>query len=325
MEPRKLNVLIATYPYAGNGGISSQADEVSDWLTDTMIKASRDPRIGRVTKQKFSDTPITMTRNASVCFAREIGADVLVMVDSDMWPDKRLKEGAADAKPFFETSFDFLYQHYDRGPVVIGAPYCGPPPCENVYVFQWTNRESRHPGSEGRLSGYTREQAFQMAGIQHCAALPTGLIMFDMRAFELTTPAAKRAGLLDRLMAPVDARLNAGVSPTSLWMREFAQQCLDAKEQADESWFYYEWTDRFRQQKASTEDVTATRDMSLCGVAVLGYNPIMCNWDAWAGHWKVKCVDKPDCLTVDDVNEKYARACIEGHRRSQRYVELGMQ
>lgn len=321
MTPRKLNILLATFPYAGNGGISSQADEVCDWVTETVLKAAKDDRIGWCKKEKFSDTPICMTRNKAVVFARECGADILVMVDSDQWPDFRLGRDP-DAKPFFDTSFDFLYKHYDRGPVVIGAPYCGPCPDECVYTFRWASNESDTPNPGIHLEMYDRDTAATMAGIQHCAALPTGLIMFDMRAFELTEPKAKQAGLIDRLMAPIETQLDDGVPLTVERMREYTQRCLDAKQNAEQSWFYYEWTDQYQQQKASTEDVTATRDIASHGLLELGYNPLRCNWDAWAGHWKVKCVDKPIRLTSDDVNAKLIRAATEGKARNLRRVEL---
>jgi len=111
---------------------------------------------------------------------------------------------------------------------------------------------------------YDRHTAVKMAGIQECAALPTGLIMYDMRVFELTEP----------------------------------------KSPEDKPWFYYEWKDHFCADKASTEDVTQTRDSSLVGTQKLGYNPVFCNWDAWAGHWKPKCVGKPVFIDAKGVSQK---------------------
>ena len=322
MDPRKLNVLIVTFPNAGNGGISSQADEVGDWVTETMLKCQQDARVGWCKKSKISDTPITMTRNRAVVFARENGADVLVMVDSDMHPDKRVHDGAPDAKPFWDTSFDFLYRHWDRGPVVIGAPYCGPPPNEPCYVFQWASKESDGPGLNCALQAYSREHAAAMKGIQQCAALPTGLIMFDVRIFSLTEPRNRRDEVLDRLMEPVRAQMAGGMPITLDQARELVGRTIDAKERAEQSWFYYEWTDRFQQEKASTEDVTATRDMAAHGILELGYNPLRVNWDAWAGHWKPKCVDKPGVLTSSDVNNKLIRAAQSVRSRTMRFVEL---
>jgi hypothetical protein len=308
MQPKKLNVLIATFPYAGNGGISSQADEVSDWLTMTMIKAHDDPRVEWIEKRKFSDTPIPMTRNKSVLTAREMGADVLVMVDSDMWPDMALQHGDPTAVPFWDTAFEYLYRHYDKGPVVIGAPYCGPPPNEAVYVFKWLNRESGHPNLDFQIEKYDREEARHMAGIQECAALPTGLIMYDMRVFALTEPQAKKDALRDRILFPYRDR---SLSPEEAV--ELASRAIELSEHAEDSWFYYQWKDAYQTEKGSTEDVTATRDMAFHGYMKLGYNPLRCAWDCWAGHWKVKCVPKPHVLSASQVSAKYHRAAMSAN------------
>ena len=199
----------------------------------------------------------------AVIEARNLGLDVLVMVDSDMMPDCQ-----PEGKPFFQEAFDFLYKSYARGPVVVGAPYCGPTPHECVYVFKWESKANSQINPNYSLSMFSRREATQMAGIGNVAALPTGLIMFDMRAFELTEP-----------------------------------KNMDSK-----PWFYYEWTDKYASKKASTEDVTVTRDMSLAGIQQLGYNPIYCAWDSWAGHWKPHLVTKPHEIFADHVSQKYAEA-----------------
>jgi hypothetical protein len=258
MQQRKLNVGLVTFSYGGNGGISSEVPDVREWMVPLVAEASRDPRIENIRIWNLADTPITMTRNRAVLQAREYGVDVLVMIDSDMKPDL---EGS---KKFFPSSFDFLYDHYDKGPVVIGAPYCGPPPMECVYVFEWRDMQTGHPNPDFQLKMYERTQAVKMAGVQPCAALPTGLIMYDMRAFEVTEP----------------------------------------KTEEDKPWFYYEFPNKYQAEKASTEDVTMTRDLSLAGTEKLGYNPVFCNWDAWAGHWKPKCVGKPQFIEAKHISKK---------------------
>ncbi|MEK0126623.1 hypothetical protein, partial [Bordetella pertussis] len=89
---------------------------------------------------------------------------------------------------------------------------------------------------------YSRAEASQFTGIGEVAALPTGLIMYDMRIFDM----------------------------------------LEPKDENSKPWFYYEWADKYQSEKASTEDVSATRDMSLVGQQVLGYSPVFCAWDSWA-------------------------------------------
>jgi hypothetical protein len=259
---QRFNVGICTFSYGGNGGIASEHPDVREWMIPTVLEANKDERIGGIRIWNLADTPITMTRNRAVLMARDYGVDVLVMVDSDMKPD--VLGGQPGSQPFFKSSFDFLVSHYAKGPVCIGAPYCGPPPMENVYVFRWNNWASENPNPDFQLEMYDRHTAVKLAGIQECAALPTGLIMYDMRCFSLTEP----------------------------------------KTESDKPWFYYEWKDKYHADKASTEDVTQTRDLSLVGTQRLGYNPVFCNWDAWAGHWKPKCVSKPQVISASGISEK---------------------
>ena len=151
-----------------------------------------------------------------------------------------------------------------------------------VYVFRWQNQQSDNANADFQLEMYDRHTAAKMAGIQECAALPTGLIMYDMRAFELTEP----------------------------------------KTDADKPWFYYEWSDRYAAHKASTEDVTMTRDLSLIGTQRLGYNPVFCNWDAWAGHWKPKCVGKPVVISASGVSAKLREEWAAGVEPGVKLIDL---
>ncbi len=277
---QQFNVGFVTFSYGGNGGISSEVPQIREWMTPLITEISRDPRIENVRIWNLADTPITMTRNRAVLQARETKCDVLVMIDSDMYPDVAI--GQPGAKPFFQSSFDFLVEHYHKGPVAIGAPYCGPPPVECVYIFRWQNRESYNVTPDFQLEMYDRHTAASLAGIQECAALPTGLIMYDMRCFDLTEP----------------------------------------KDETSKPWFYYEWKDKYAAEKASTEDVTQTRDLSLVGTTQLGYNPVFCNWDAWAGHWKPKCVGKPAILSASSVGHKLKDAWGTGYENNVKVVDL---
>ena len=267
---RHFRILVATFSYGGNGGIKSEVPDVRNWLIRVSHESAKDDRICQFDVKDFADTPVTMCRNQAVKVAIDGGYDFLCMVDSDMYPDVLLGREPT-ARSFWNTSFSFLVSHYNHREygVAVGAPYCGPPPFENCYVFRWRKHQTDNPGERDlKLDAYTREEAAIMAGIQPCAALPTGLIFFDVRLFRLTEP----------------------------------------KDDSRHSWFYYEYTDKYQTQKASTEDVTATRDLSLACSFVAGYNPIYCNWDAWAGHWKPKCVMKPDILYANEVAEKLANA-----------------
>ncbi len=277
MFKRKLSLFIATFSYGGNGGLATTSPKVCQWITHTL--KGMDDRIGERVWRDFVDTPIPMLRNAAVLAAREWGADLMLMVDSDTHPDVELAEDS-EAKPFWDTSLDFIYDNYDKGPHVVAAPYCGPPPLENVYVFTWANMQSDHPNADFTLRQFAREEAQCRAGIEDVAALPTGLILYDMRAFDLTEP----------------------------------------KENGDRPWFYYEYKDLLEAEKCSTEDVTATRDMALVGCQKLGYNPINVNWDAWAGHIKQKVVRKPRIVTSDMVAGQFARAVVEGREGGRKHM-----
>jgi hypothetical protein len=68
-------------------------------------------------------------------------------------------------------------------PTVVAAPYCGPPPHENIYVFRWANKQSNCPGPQFGVAQYSREEAVGMRGIVEAAALPTGCMLLDMRIF----------------------------------------------------------------------------------------------------------------------------------------------
>jgi hypothetical protein len=288
LSKRKLKLFVGVPAYGGNGGVSSLHPDVAWWLMETITKAKADPRIAEgIVIRRYCDTPITMVRNQMVLDAREEDADVLLMVDSDQQPD--CEQGSdPEAKPFFASSFDFLYANYDKGPHVICAPYCGPPPHECVYVFEWATDESDAQNIGHRLEMVSREKAAVMTGIQPCAAQPTGLIMYDMRAFDLTDPKNQYDWLITKGVPRDDAKL------------------------LTKPWFYYEYRDFYASKKASTEDVTATRDMSLMGWELLNRDVIFCNWDAWAGHHKPKCVRKPRVVMAQQVSGKYREAIQRG-------------
>lgn len=256
----RVKVLFARFPYG-----QSEHPDVTDWLIDTLIKCERDPRI-EYKRWKKSDTPIPMLRNEAVEMAKKIDADYLLMIDNDMSPD----EPNPGAKPFWDSTIDFMLN--SREPCVVGAPYCGPPPINNVYVFRWANRMNpgHANGFDGSLEQFTREEAAKLAGIQEVSALPTGLILIDMRVFAKLTP----------------------------------------------PYFYYEYEDRTESKKASTEDVTFTRDVSLAGM------PIYCNWDAWAVHNKPYRVGKPQLLTSDMIREQFRESVLRNEKSGEKMIEV---
>jgi len=298
----KLNVFVGFPSYGGNGGIDAEHPSIREWWVETVLKMKADPRIGEIVTKTIGDTPVTHVRNRFVRLAREAGCHLLLMVDSDQKPD--LHKNDPWYKPFWDVAFDEIYNHYQRGPLCLFAPYCGPPGGgENVYVFQWGNDGLRGDETPVHLDQYTREQAAQMSGVQEAAAGPTGMMLTDLRCFDLVEPSglSKRA-VLERF-------------------REGKLTIDEAEHALHEGYFYYEWKDAYADEKASTEDVTFTRDLSLAGMAVLGYNPLRCCWDSWIGHHKPYCVGKPQPYTVEQLASNFRRAVEHGRSIRDKLVD----
>lgn len=295
---RPLRLLVFFPCYAGNGGYEALSVEVMKWWLPLREKLLADPRIGDVKHFIHGDTPITMTRNLAVQKAMEGGFDLLLMVDSDMQPDCELGRDPK-ALPFWESSFDFVYERMTKGlPTVIFGPYCGGGAHQNVFVFHWNELSN---GSGGGLSGldeqrmlsiepYSRQHAAEKRGIEAVAAGPTGLILYTMDAFEHQSSEAREKG---------------------------------------QPFFYYEWKDKAATEKASTEDVTNTRDLAI-GAVENGIGDILfCNWDAWAAHIKREHVGKPVPIRtthavakVIAANEPYRERSREAQRKY--YESLGV-
>ena len=305
MAQLKLSVAFAHFPYAGNGAAMKEHPDIRHWEVETALKMKADPRVESFSSRDFCDTPITMTRNRAMREAQKAGIDILVMVDSDQSPSKHA--GEPWFKPFWDVAFNFIYENYHKGPRLVFAPYCGPPSeekgGENVFVFQWATGGIRGHETQFCLESYTREQAALMTGIQEAAAGPTGLMMIDMRLLSLIEPSglAKRE-VLERVK---DGRMSVE----------------DGEWALKEGFCHYEWEDSYADKKASTEDVTLTRDLSLAGIYKLGYNPVFCAWDSWIGHWKPENVGKPRIYTADRVAETLVRAVRQNHRSTESIVE----
>lgn len=267
MEPK--SIMFARFPF-----MRCDDPDVTDWLVETVVKCKLDPRVSKISKVVINDTPITMGRNRAVECAKAEKADFLVMIDNDMKPDGYLGSNVnrldtdTSARPFWDSSWDFMLRRYEIGPCMVGAPYCGPPPHENVYVFRWATYQTDHPNADLRIEQFTREEAVVRAGFEEVSCLPTGLVIIDMRIFD------------NPLVVP--------------------------------PYFTYEYTDKFEHKKASTEDCVFTRDLNMANI------PLYVNWDAWAGHWKRKCVGKPKPIFREQVHKKFVEAATKGLSRNQK-------
>lgn len=312
MQKPKLDVLVAFLTFGGNGGVSTIIPSHSDWLAETALKAKADDRVGRFEWKRFGDIPLDVERNKIVQYAKTKKFDVLIMLDSDNFVDKYVGVDP-EAKPFWDSSFDFLYERALRGiPTVVCCPYCGPPPddvtggAENVYVFYFSDFETQAEGSPRgaiRLEAYSRTHAATMRGIQEIGAGPTGVIMYSIDAFDLFPPITPPEKILQMH--------KAGELGT-----ERAIQLLNRQ-----SWFFYE-TNPLRTEKQSTEDVTNTREIQLAGKVKFKQSVVFCNWDSWAGHWKPKCVGRPRPLPIEAVSQMFQDAVHDNHSLHDRAIEV---
>ena len=288
MQQAKIDICFAFTHYAGNGGIASTIPHLRRWWATEFHKLCQDERIGRIgdlSDTAVSDTPITMVRNKCLREAQRGGFDVLVFIDSDNCPD--LYVGAdPEAKPFLESSIDFVYRRLLAGvPTIIAAPYCGPPPHpvnggeENCYVFKWQNTSTGDEWEGASVVAYSRDEAALMSGIHPAAALPTGLCMITLNCLECLPP----------------------------------------------PYFRYEWKDHWEDQKASTEDVYFTRNMAMGIARQHGTPGVFCNWDAWAGHYKQKMVGKPTPLRIEDVTATFTKAVRQDIGQADRIRYIGFK
>jgi hypothetical protein len=125
---------------------------------------------------------------------------------------------------------------------------------------------------------------------------------FDFRLEQFTREeAAERAGVEE-----------IAALPTGLILIDVA-----SLQKIPQPFFQYEYTDKREIQKASTEDVFFTRNLSIAGV------PQYILWDCWAGHWKLKCVGKPLLLSSSHINKEMHEAVRRNQPLNKRLVMWG--
>jgi hypothetical protein len=271
----QVSVMLARFP-----GNFSEHPRSSDWVIDTYHKCKIDPRISRVERWWKSDTPITMSRNEACSYALQLNMDYIAMIDSDMHPDAYVGMDPS-AKPFWDSSLEFLLKQ--KEPCMIAVPYCGPPPHENIYVFEWTDFNDDQD-RKWRLDQFSRSQAALMQGITEVGALPTGLCIIDLRIFK-----------------------TLAVPWFDYEWKDDGKKCTLCGQPKPGP----------RKEKASTEDVYFSRNAGMIGF------PTYCNWDAWAGHIKPKTVGKPNPTCKDEVHRTFQEAVARGINREDRIVQVG--
>lgn len=300
---RKLSCLFVFFSYGGHSGMPAEHPSCREFVTQIQSQTHNDPRIDRIEMKTYSDTPITMTRNKAIKDAREQGFDLVVFFDADQ--DFMLHADDPWYKPFFPVAFDAIYDHYDKGPLVIAAPYTGGANNgQNIFYFQWRNQGVMGDDTTFSLEQYTREEAALMSGLHPVAALPTGLIMFDLRIFDVLDD-----GRLSKEQA-LDLYKDGKITKA------------EALRSLSDGYFYYEWTDETASEKASTEDVTITRDISLIGEIKLGYNPLRVACDSWIGHVKPYTTGRPKIFSTEQVGNTLKRAVLNNISFRDRIVRV---
>lgn len=114
----------------------------------------------------------------------------------------------------------------------------------------------------------------------------------------------------------------AGIQPIAAGPTGVTLYTTNAFKLLEPPYFYYQYTDEYESEKASTEDVVNFRDISLKGMEKYKESVVFCNWDAWAAHNKIKAVGKPRPLTIEQVTNRFQRARERGVSIEDRIVDL---
>lgn len=292
VELAKVRVGVFLFCYGGNGGIASTSPDLAFWFADLQRKIKADPRISEMHRQVISDTPITMSRNLAVRIAKESGCDMFLMLDSDNIPDAYLNSDKT-ATPFWETAFDFAYKRLTESkiPTVIAAPYCGPPPSP-----------VQRPGvtDHGEVP-YLFEWMNNESDTDH-------------PAYELKLLTRNEAAKL-RGVYPV-AALPTGVCLCTTNAFEYPPP-------PQKGYFHYEFNED-ASEKMSTEDVVATRDLSLYWKMKHNVDVLWATCDSWALHVKTKKVGRPRPTPVEAIAKDFRDSITTNYSglEQKRYLDL---
>lgn len=176
-----VDILVNVFTYAKQVGA-----EVFSYCCGVGPQFQGDSRVGRVMVSYTHGYPTDRCRNAACLQAKADGFHFLLMLDDDMQPDMLVGK-EPEAVPFLPAALTFALQH--AGPCVVGAPYCGAPPSQDVMVMKNRAYAPDQPDGMGmKLDRYTRDEAAVMRGIQQVSALPTGCLLIDLRILDILPP-----------------------------------------------------------------------------------------------------------------------------------------
>lgn len=178
--PEKLKIAVAIFSYDGNVAI-----EIPVWFHEVYTEVlEKHPRVEMVSLQAFEGYPITRLRNKALQIAELEGFDYLLMLDNDMVPDVECRNDPK-AVPFLPSALDFAIQ---TGPCVVGAPYCAAPPKEDCIVIKYEPLAPPESVLPATMMRYSRREAAVATGFEEVPALPTGVLLIDMRVLKTIVP-----------------------------------------------------------------------------------------------------------------------------------------
>lgn len=174
--PEKVSLLVAVPTY--DGRLSADVMTYCAGLANTVMEQC--PRLAGLAVTTESGYPTDRIRNLILSKAMASGFDFVLMIDDDMKPDVGMGSDP-DAVPFLPAALNFAVDH--DGPCFVGAPYTSAPPFQRVLVMRWAERVPDQLDGVGlELRSYTREEAAGLTGVGRVAALPTGMLLIDLRA-----------------------------------------------------------------------------------------------------------------------------------------------
>jgi hypothetical protein len=169
--PEEIKLIVAVPTYSG-----LIRHELASYLSGLTSRLQDHSRVGTVAVAVEVGYPADRVRNAICAKATNSGFDYVLMIDDDMHPDCE-----PGAPPFLPSALDFVLAH--DGPCFVGAPYCAAPPHQRVLVMDWAEQYPDHPGGLGmEMRSLTRHEAAAKTGFGRAAALPTGMLLIDLRA-----------------------------------------------------------------------------------------------------------------------------------------------
>lgn len=159
--------------------------DVLRWVSSLPAVLGGHPRVADVAVRVSEGYPTDRCRNAQLKAAADDGYHYCLMIDDDMKPD--CHRGDPGAVPFLPSALEFAIAQ--PGPVLVGAPYTGGPPAQEVMVMRYRQRFADLPDAMGlALDKIPREEAATRTGFEEVAALPTGGLLIDTRVTRFMAP-----------------------------------------------------------------------------------------------------------------------------------------